>query len=345
VVPRLNFACELASADLTALFADGSVIGRLVDLGASVSLGLIDLSPERAAVIRRLNTSGIPVTAWLLLPMDQGYWFNVNTASLATARYAAFRAWTEEHGLVWDRIGLDLEPDTREIKRLLANRWTLIPSLLRRVVDDRARTVAAREFAALVASAHADGYRVDSYVLPFLEDELAVGASLLHRLLGLVDVGADRQLPMLYTSFMGSRGVGLLWSYGRRKRAIIVGSTGGGVPLGGTDQARPLDWAELSRDLRLAHRLGAEIAIYSLEGCVAQAFLEPLQRFDWDAPVALPSAAGAAVDRWRAVARGALWVTKRPYVLPVLPAVCLALLPSRRRRGQRANPDVRPGHP
>jgi hypothetical protein len=39
---------------------------------ASISLGLLDLSPLRAAVVHKLNEAGIPVVAWLLLPVQEG---------------------------------------------------------------------------------------------------------------------------------------------------------------------------------------------------------------------------------------------------------------------------------
>jgi hypothetical protein len=334
MAPRLSFACELAASDLTALFADDAVVEHLVALGAGVALGLLDLSPERAAVVQRLNRADIPVTAWLLLPLDEGYWFNANNAPLATARYSAFRAWSAEHGLVWAGVGIDVEPDTREIQRLLANRWALVPTVLRRLVDDRARRRAAAEYAQLVARVRADGFPVQSYELPFLEDERAVGGSLLNRLLGLVDVGADVAIPMLFTSFMGSRGLGFLWSYGRGKKAIIVGSTGGGINLGDLDQQRPLDWEEFSRDLRLASRLAEDVGIFSLEGCVRQGFLVRLRALAWDAPVALPTAEAATIDRWRALARCVLWITARPYLLLIV----VGLILTRRGRARVEHP-------
>jgi hypothetical protein len=311
----MNFACELATNDLSALFADGTVVQQLAELGASVTLGLLDLSPERAAVVRSLNTAGLPVYAWLLLPLDQGYWCNVNNAPQAARRYADFRVWTAEQELQWDGVGIDVEPDTREIQRLLANRWTVVPAILRRLVDDRSRSQAAAIYAQLVAQVRADGYPIHSYELPFLEDERRVGASLLQRVLGVVPVGADREVPMLYSSFLGARGPGLLWSYGQGKDAVIVGSTGGGVSLGGADQVPALTWEEFSRDLRLAARLTTDIGVFSLEGCVRQGFLPRLRTFDWNAPVEIPTAEAVVVDRWRMIARAILWVTAHPYVL------------------------------
>jgi hypothetical protein len=78
-VPRLTFFCELETADLQALFEDGSVIEDLQSLNAAVSLGLLDLKPERAEIVRRLNRAGLPVTAWLLLPKEQGYYSCLKT--------------------------------------------------------------------------------------------------------------------------------------------------------------------------------------------------------------------------------------------------------------------------
>src|ERR1700733_14460574 len=68
VHPRLEFACELATEQLQSLFSKPDVIDDLRQLNAALSLSLIDLSPGRAGVVRRLNEAGIPVTAWLALP-------------------------------------------------------------------------------------------------------------------------------------------------------------------------------------------------------------------------------------------------------------------------------------
>ena len=69
--PRLGFACELDPARLTALFSGAAVIADLQARGAHVALMHSDLSAERAAVVRRLNTAGIPVVAIPLMPVEE----------------------------------------------------------------------------------------------------------------------------------------------------------------------------------------------------------------------------------------------------------------------------------
>src|SRR5690348_5969662 len=102
--PRLTLACELDPARLTALFADPAVIADLQALGAHVALMLSDLGDERAAVVQRLNTAGIPVVAVPLMPAADGYYFTAGNAAQAQARYDEWTAWTARHGLVWDGV-------------------------------------------------------------------------------------------------------------------------------------------------------------------------------------------------------------------------------------------------
>jgi len=234
--PVLTFACELPADRLVDLFSDGTVTDQLVALEAKVSLGILDLSPERASVVQRLNEAGVPVVAWLLLPKSQGYWFNADNGSKAVVRYAAFQQWTAQHGLVWDGIGVDIEPDIQVMESLVSgNVAEVLPRLLRNAFD-RARVARAQAiYTTLITQMGIDGYRVESYQFPFIVDERLAGSRLLQRLLGIVDVPSDREVLMVYTSFMRSAGPGLLWSYGRDAQAfgggIAVGSTGGGVEI------------------------------------------------------------------------------------------------------------------
>ncbi|MET0402107.1 MAG: hypothetical protein ABW123_06865 [Cystobacter sp.] len=295
---RLTFFCELEAEPLTALFSSPSVLQHLQALGASVSLGVLDLGPERAEVVRRLNAAHVPVIAWQLLPKDQGYWFHQGNAARAAERYTDFRAWTDTHGLRWDGVGLDIEPDIRDLHRALESRWRVLPALLPRLARGGLLHEARERYAALMARIRADGYRVDSYQLPFIVDERRARATLLQRLTGVLDVPADREVLMLYTSFLRPHGPALLESYAPQARAVGVGVTGGGVDVPGLIEVPPLDWEEFARDLRLARRWTEDVHVFSLEGCVGQDFLPRLRDFDWT----VEPAAGPDAPRWRLAA-------------------------------------------
>ena len=93
--PQLTFFCELHTPELSTVLTD-ELLEDLAAMGARVSLGLLDFSAERAEAVRRLNAASVPVVAWLLLPDEQGYWFNQQNGSQAAARYVEFRNWTAE---------------------------------------------------------------------------------------------------------------------------------------------------------------------------------------------------------------------------------------------------------
>jgi len=330
-IPELIFACELASAELQALFSDQSVIDELLALQAGVSLGLLDLSSERAAVVQQLNAADIPITAWLLLPKEDGYWFNIDNAPQAAARYAAFNAWTDEHDLQWAGVGVDIEPDFNELRQLMRGEGgQLAPTILRRIWDSDRVLDGRLAYGALVREMRADGYQVTSYQLPFIVDERKVDATLLQRALGIVDVPADRETLMLYTSFVRPFGPGLLNSYGPDADVIGVGSTGGGVEIDGPEA---LSWEEFARDLRMAYRWGDDIFIFSLEGCVEQGFLSRLRDFDWEQALTMPTEQIEQVNRGRAALRGALWASSHPFMIMAgLVSLMLVFLTLRRLR-------------
>jgi hypothetical protein len=314
-LPRLTFFCELESEPLAALI-DDRLIADLGELNASLSLGILDLSVERARVVRKLNRAGVPVVAWLLLPREQGYWFNLYNAPQALARYREFKLWTAQEGLSWDGVGLDIEPDIREMTKLAERDWSALPGILRRVLDFKGQREAIRTYHDLVNQIRADGYRVDSYQFPFIADERKVGSTFLQRLAGLVDIPVDREVWMLYTSFVRPNGAGLLASYSPEAQSIGLGSTGGGVELDlGEMRARPLTWDELARDLRLAWCWCDDLHIFSLEGCLRQGFIEHLKNFTWDMPMMTPHTSQARVDGWRKALRYSLWVVSNMVVI------------------------------
>jgi hypothetical protein len=312
--PRLTFACELDPAQLADLFADSAVIDDLLALGARVALMCSDFSDERAGVVRRLNAAGVPVVGIPLLPLAEGYYFTADNADVAAGSYRQFVAWTRRHELVWDGVGLDIEPDAAIYLQIMKSPWGLVPMFVPRLLD-RARPARSRAaYQALVEQIHADGWRVENYQFPLIADERPAGSTVLQRL-ALVDVATDREVWMLYSSFLRALGPGLIWAYGPEAPAIAVGTTGGGPSISGSPQMPTLSWEELARDLRLARHFCDQILIHSLEGCLWQGFLPRLRSFEW-ADVDRPPDGAPAAAALRKTLRATLWASAHPW--PVL---------------------------
>jgi len=315
-VPSLTFYCELESERLIELFSSSQLFDSLILMKAKISLGILDLSQKRAEVVKKLNKNGIPVVGWLLLPKEEGYWFNIGNLPQAKARYDAFQEWTEEHDLQWCAIGLDIEPDINEIKLILDKKPGIIPKVLQRLFDRKGYYRATDGYQMLVNKIRSDGYFVESYQIPVLADDRKANSFLIRRIGGLVDLHVDREVWMLYSSIFRSIGVGILGSYAPESEAIGIGITGGGVDIEFGSQT-PLNWQEIERDLRLAWHWCDDIYIFSLEGCVEYDYLSKLVNFELDKPILLPDSKISSVNRWRSFLQSILWLGAHFWILVI----------------------------
>ena len=328
VHPPLNFACQMETPVLQALFADPDVIGDLRRLHAGVTLSLIDLSPGRAQVVRQLNDAGIPVTAWLALPGDQGYYLNASNAPQAEARFTEFQKWTADGRLRWSGVGLDIEPNVQEFSSV----HRAASAALKRLFDPPAVTRARAAYRALIARLESAGYRVETYQFPFIVDEREVRSTLLERLFGIVDVRGDREVLMLYSSFNRPLDSALVWQYGPSAQLIVVGVTAGDPQPGA--RMSSLTWEELEHDVIVASRFSPVVGIYNLEDSVRRGLLPRLQTMDWTQPVIVSADANRAVILLRSRIQAALWTLSRlPYFALVILAADAWFLLRRRRRG------------
>ncbi len=317
--PRLKFFTELEIENLAALLESETVIQQIKRLGASIAIGLLDLSPERAAVVQHLNQSGVPVTAWLLLPRQNGYWFNIDNASEACAYYEGFRNWQEQYHLKFEAIGIDIEPDIHDMQNLIHHPLRLLPVFMWRALDRKRLLSARKTYRHLVGRMRTDGFFVESYQFPLIVDERLVRSSLLQRMLGIFDVTVDREVLMLYSSYFRPNGVGILWSYAAEAGGIGIGSTGGGIDSElGKFHWQPLTWDEFARDLRISWYWTDALYIFSLEGCCQQGFLERLETFHWDDPIIAPLSMVEKIERVRRIIQLILWISAH------LPGILLA---------------------
>jgi hypothetical protein len=244
-------------------------------------MGMLDLTPERAEVVRRLENADVPVTAWLLLDVADGYWFNADNVDRAVARYRETIEWAEREGLRLHRIGLDIEFPRDVMEDFNRDRRKTLWRGFRQRRSAQQVYASERAYAALVEEIHRGIRDVESYHFPQLLDERRSGRSLLRRTLGLVDVPADVEVFMLYASYLGRAAA---HAYFREAPAIALGVTGGGVNAGKPEEMRRLlTWERLEEDLVTAARHSHELYVFSLEGCVWSGFLPRFAAIDWQA--------------------------------------------------------------
>lgn len=322
---KLTFFCELSSDKLTTLFSNPELYTQLRKLNATISLGIIDFSKERANIVHRLNEHNIPVIAWQLLRKEDGYWYNMDNVSQATMGYAEFLDWTSQYNLRWAGLGVDIEPDISEIHDLLNIKFRIIPALFKRLYRKKYFDDACKEYHSLISRMQYDGYKVDSYEFLFMDDDRKAGSCILGRVLGVTDVPVNRRVLMLYSSFFRPYGAAVLCNYACGADSVAVGITGGGVEFPGITSA-PLNWDEFSRDLRLSRQACDDIHVFSLEGCVEQDFLQPLITFDWNSPVKQPQPMTFMLTIARFFSQLILWLTAHPFLSGMLLGLVISLI-------------------
>jgi hypothetical protein len=334
---QLVFACDGSTSELETLFSQPDVLSDLKDLHAGIALALQDLSPDRARIVRQLNSAGIPVTAWLALPAEQGYYLNAANAPEAAARFAAFQTWTSTYGLQWAGVGLDIEPNIKDFATLRNSKWRLARTLSGRYFDMERVRRARESYSSLIREIQAHGYRVQTYQFPFISDARRVRSTLLERLAGIVDVKGDLEVLMIYTSFNHRLDSALIWVYGPDAQAIAVGVTSGSTTA---PRFTPLNWEDFSRDLIVASHFSHVVGIYNLQGSVQQGFLPRLKTMNWNQSVEIPGDSIRKARQLRARIQRALWlVAHLPYFAAAILIAITWILTQRssRKRLQRSS--------
>jgi hypothetical protein len=279
--PTISFFCELDGKRFAELLSDTSLVNELAEMKVSLRVGLPDFAPERATVLQSLNKAGIPLIAWLLLPEEEGYWFNMKNGEKALARYEEFKKWTSVNNLKWDGIGIDLELDINEIKLAFKNPLKAAWRAYKRLYDNRSLESGKEIFRELIARMEGDGNMVESYIIPVIYDEREKGTTSFQKLFGIVDIETRKEIPMLYTSAMGNPGI--IPVYYREGMAVGLGSTGGGVTIEGI-QAPEISWENLERDLLIASGLTDEMVIFCLESSAERGFIQKIKAIDFASP-------------------------------------------------------------
>lgn len=313
--PTLSFFCELPGKEFNVLFADSSLIDQLVRMKAEIRIGLHDFSDERTQTIKKLNKAGIPIVAWLLLPEQDGYWFNMYNGAKAEQRYSDFKRWTNDNQLVWKGIGIDLELDINDATMALKHPWKLAWKVYKRLYDNKSILSGKEKYQQLIATMKSDGYKVESYIIPIIYEEREKGTSSFQKLMGIVDIETEIEIPMLYTSAMNNPAI--LPAYHQPNMPMALGSTGGGVKIEGIE-LKALNWENLERDLLIASKLTNEIHIFCLETSVQKGFLDKIEAVNFNQPMPNIKADIAKEKSTAKIYRFLLVVFEHPFILTIV---------------------------
>lgn len=299
--PTLTFLCEVDSHSLADVLRP-PVVARLREMNARVALGMPQDDDYYRDAAKLLASSGIGLTAWLLLPAREGIYFSFENYPAARERCASFLDWTDRNSLQWDAVAFDFEP-LCGVSRALGS-WAaatrFVRQSARRLRNSETTSRAAEVYARLADGVKARSLLLEAYEFPFVMDERRAGTSGLRRLAGTPTARADIETLMLYTTFAPALGPTLLEEYAMAAQSVAVGVTG--APA----HHRRLSWSELARDLCLAARHCSSISVHSLEGCIEQGFLDRIQSLDWTEDVRTTGAARLAVRAGRACLRAVL---------------------------------------
>ena len=197
---KLSFFVELDEAPFVALTRRAEVRAALLALGAGVTVGLRDLGAERAKAMRELADAGIPVGAWLLLPEHQGYFATYDNVAAVTDRLLELRRWVAEYGVRCSSLGLDFEPDLRELRLFFDAPVASLATWLSRSRDLARWRSAKVAYQALIDELRAEGWSIDAYQFPFVLEDRAAHGSFLQRVCGGLDVRVDREIVMAYSA-------------------------------------------------------------------------------------------------------------------------------------------------
>lgn len=316
VRPQIFFACcDQGIADMESWVSDPEVISQLQQLHAGLAVEISDFSVERAQAVKKLNEDGIPLTAWLVMSREQGHYLNGFNAPEAEERFTQFQQWTQQNGLKWGAVGLDIEPNFDHLKGVGKHKGSFLWLMIRRFFDYGQVERGRAAYRTLIGRIQAAGYTVQTYQMPFLAEERAMHSTLLERLFGIVDVRGNDEVLMAYSSFNHAAGGGIPLLYGPQTQTLAVGTTLDDKAAGLT----ALSWDEFSRDLIVAAHFSHVVGVYSLEGCIRYRYLPRMLSLDWGQTVTIPAEQVAAAQRFDEHLRHAIWLfSLLPYIVMVL---------------------------
>lgn len=296
--PKLKFFCELPTPELQMLLRREPLIRVLKELHIGICLGTLEFSSARAQLVMHLVDHGVPVTAWLVL--EDGLGANLENASRISHRYLELKSWIADYALPIDCIGLDFMPSKSALPILHWQDFRVLGLAMKQMARWVHFNQARKIYRSLAKQIHADGYRIETYQVPWVIDDRLAHSSLIQRALGVFDIRAHREVVKLDIGALRKYGPGLLTSYAKDATGVAVGEDSESL-------ITPLQWDEIEMYFRYAWSCDAEIYIYSLEKFEQFDYLEKLRYLEWDQPILEPKLVSEKWDKRRARVQALIW--------------------------------------
>jgi hypothetical protein len=229
-------------------------------------------------LVRKANSVGIPVSAWIVVPYEQGYWAYQGNAQAMFDAVKAWAEWKEANHLKFTSVAIDQEFSWQNLQTYIANVTSHDPekltSWMRTNIDPSAQCSAFHAYQELISWTHLQGIRITAAEAPMVADDFADGTLALQNALQITgsSPGYDQMYLMAYRSAVAQAGFDPGSAYPASYYDSMQKYFGGigQVSLGIPGQAPYNELSPLVNDIRVLVGLGAkEIPIYSLEEMVA----------------------------------------------------------------------------
>ncbi|MFJ4668360.1 hypothetical protein [Kitasatospora purpeofusca] len=273
--------------DLSAFTAD--VWSALADGHSPLYLDLVygsDFGPARPganqrtdalALVQQANTRGVPVSAWITMPLADGVFDTEQNAALVRSAVEDFHTWSLAHGLQFSQAVLDLESplgDQAVTQALTQHDLSAFNALLNaHALDPVAQCSAIRTYADTIAWAHQHGTPISASPVPYALDDLDNASIALQAALGITafpPTGYDQYYLQAYRAFGLDLGSGYVASYFTDVQRRF--GPAGQISIGNTGIPPYDNLTTVADDIRMLTGLGATtIPVFDLEG-TAKAF-------------------------------------------------------------------------
>lgn len=234
---------------------------------------------DAVAVVRRANRDGVPVFAWLVVPVRDGYWSYEGNYRLTATAVADWLSWSRANHLRFVEPVLDQEMSlqgTAEFESGLGGHPQKLATMMRANIDPAGQCRALDAYRALIGWAHHHGSRLGMTTLTMALDDLADSHLALQDALDIAGypLRYDDEWAQPYRSeSVQTVGVdpGAAWVATYYKEMKRYFGPRGQVTIGVGGQKPYDDINTLVDDVRMLAGLGAtRIPIYSLETTVAR---------------------------------------------------------------------------